>query len=125
MLSFLEYCFYKYCNRYVKWSKHFKTSTSFWGERFVSTMVLLNVLTIIMCIHLLLYKKIFFLHLSILTLIIVIPLDTVFINHFTEKKYKELEKKYEDEKNAILKEVGVFIYSLLSVVIVIVLLIMS
>ena len=125
MLSFFEYCFYKYCNRYTKWSKHFKISTSFWGERFVSTMVLLNVLTMIMCIQLLLCKKIFFLHLSILTLIIVIPLDTAFVNHFTEKKYKELEKKYEDEKNAKLKEIGVFIYSLLSIIIVIVLLIMS
>ena len=86
-------------------------------------MVLLNVLTIIMCIQLLLYKKIFFLRLSILTLIIITPLDIIFIDHFSEKKYEELKNKYQGEKNAKLKELGVFLYSLSSIIIVVVLLI--
>ena len=123
MLRYLEYCFYKYCYLYTKWSKRLKKLNYFWGERFVSTMVLLNVLTIIMCIQLLLYKKIFFLRLSILTLIIITPLDIIFIDHFSEKKYEELKNKYQGEKNAKLKELGVFLYSLSSIIIVVVLLI--
>jgi hypothetical protein len=50
-------------------------------------------------------------------------LDIIFIDYFSEKKYEELKNKYQGEKNAKLKELGVFLYSLLSIIIVVVLLI--
>ncbi len=118
MSRFWEYCFYRYCQFYLKHpliSFGLTKSYDSFGERFVSTQQFLNMFFV----FLLVFGKILDLESLTLPFFIFFALACVIINivnnnRYNKSLYKQLEEKYKFEKNRRLKGILVVLYWLLS-----------
>ncbi len=118
MSRFWEYCFYRYCQFYLKHpliSFGLTKSYDSFGERFVSTQQFLNMFFV----FLLVFGKILDLESLTLPFFIFFAIACVIINivnnnRYNKSLYKQLEEKYKFEKNRRLKGWLVVFYWLLS-----------
>lgn len=118
MKRFWEYCFYRYCQFYLKHPLiNFGLTKGYasFGERFVSTQQLLNILFL----YFLIFGKIIDVNISNLCFLVGFAIVCVLLGIVNKKKYnkityKRLEKKYKFEKNRRLKGWLVVFYWLLS-----------
>ena len=118
MSRFWEYCFYRYCQFYLKHpliSFGLTKSYDSFGERFVSTQQFLNMFFV----FLLVFGKILDLESLTLPFFIFFAIACVIINivnnnRYNKSLYKQLEEKYKFEKNRRLKGILVVLYWLLS-----------
>lgn len=118
MKRFWEYCFYRYCQFYMKHpliSFGLTKSYDSFGERFVSTQQLLNILFL----YLLIFGKVLETKVLIVSFFIFLAVVCVALNIVNEGKYniityKRLEEEYKNEKNRRLKGWLVVLYWFLS-----------
>ena len=120
MKRFWDYCFYRYCQFYLKHpliSFGVTENYDVFGDRFVTTQQLLNILFL----YYLIVVKILNIKLSNIASFIGFAIVCVVIlilskDKYNKTTYKELEKKYKYEKNRRLKGWLVVLYWFLSTV---------
>ena len=120
MKRFWEYCFYRYCQFYMKHplislglTKQYAT----FGNRFVSTLQLQNLLFLYFLIFgNILETKVLIVSFFIFLAIVCVVLNMVNEGKYNKITYKRLEEEYKYEKNRRLKGWIVFLYWFLSTV---------